>query len=79
VSKLLLANSIKATVDSTNLSSYLYPGRGVLCLCLTRPDRHPKKLVFENSGGRFWLDKNLLRITNSVSDLAGGVPKYVFF
>jgi hypothetical protein len=25
------------------------------------------------------LDRNLLRIPNPVSDLAGGVPKYVFF
>jgi hypothetical protein len=24
----------------------------LLCLCVTRPGRHPKNFVFENSGGR---------------------------
>ena len=33
----------------------------------------------ENFKGLFSRDRNLLRIANPFSDLAGGVPKYVFF
>ena len=36
---------------------HMYPGAGCThCLCLNRPapGRHPKKFVFENSGGRMY-------------------------
>ena len=34
--------------------------------------------IFEDFKGRFYT-KNSIRIPNPVSDLSGGVPKYVFF